>query len=119
MLPTPDSDASHAGLGQNTGYIEPSLLSLEEVDGFLSHIDSPGHPYFHAHTSHSQARTSYSQVPGKILRSSSNFVSKLEISMDVSGYTFYCSNFFNYLVTILVLAFLYDEPKLRIRLVNI
>lgn len=65
MLPMADLDASHAGLGQGTGYIEPSLLSLEEVDGFLSHIDSPGHPYFHTHTSHPQARTSYSQVPGK------------------------------------------------------
>ncbi|XP_027002294.1 endothelial transcription factor GATA-2b isoform X1 [Tachysurus fulvidraco] len=66
MLPMADLDASHAGLGQGTGYIEPSLLSLEEVDGFLSHIDSPGHPYFHTHTSHPQARTSYSQVPGRL-----------------------------------------------------
>lgn len=65
MLPTPDADVSHAGLGQSTGYIEPSLMSLEEVDGFLSHIDSSGHPYFHTHTPHPQARMSYSQVPGK------------------------------------------------------
>lgn len=65
MLPTPDSDASPAALGQGTGYIEPSLLSLEEVDGFLSHIDSPGYTYFHTHPPHPQARTSYSQVPGK------------------------------------------------------
>lgn len=65
MLPTPDSDVSHAGLGQGTGYMEPSLLSLEDVDGFLSHTDYPGHPYFHTHSPHPQARTPYSQVPGK------------------------------------------------------
>lgn len=61
MLPTPDSDASQAGLGHSSGYMEPSVLSLEEVDGFLSHIDSPGHPYFHTHAPHPQARASYSQ----------------------------------------------------------
>ncbi|XP_060775613.1 endothelial transcription factor GATA-2b isoform X1 [Neoarius graeffei] len=66
MLPTPDSDASPAALGQGTGYIEPSLLSLEEVDGFLSHIDSPGYTYFHTHPPHPQARTSYSQVPARL-----------------------------------------------------
>lgn len=75
MLPTQDSDASHAGLGQGTGYMDTSLLSLDEGDGFLSHFDSPGHPYFHTHPPHPQARTSYSQVPGKkTTYSSPNFV---------------------------------------------
>ncbi|TVK90556.1 GATA-binding factor 2 [Bagarius yarrelli] len=70
MLPMPDSEASHAGLHEkhhsHAGYIEPSLLSLEEVDVFLSHIDSPGHHYFHTHTPQPQARTSYSQVPDRL-----------------------------------------------------
>ncbi|KAM9482776.1 endothelial transcription factor GATA-2b [Clarias gariepinus] len=61
MLPTPDSDVPHAGLGQSTGYMEPSFLPLDEMDGFLSHTDSQAHHYFHT-----QTRTSYSQVPARL-----------------------------------------------------
>lgn len=65
ILPTPDSDASYTGLGQGNGYMESSLLSLEEVDGCTSYFEYPGHPYFHTHPHLPEARPSYSQVPGK------------------------------------------------------
>ncbi|KAI5628401.1 endothelial transcription factor GATA-2 [Silurus asotus] len=66
ILPTLDSDAPHAGLGQGTGYMEQSLLSLEEVDGYLSPIDSAGHSYFHTPSPHHQVRTSYHQVSARL-----------------------------------------------------
>ncbi|XP_026863664.2 endothelial transcription factor GATA-2b [Electrophorus electricus] len=66
MLGTQDTVTSHAGLGnQGSGFIEPSapLLSPEDVDVFLSHIDSQGNPYYHTHAPHTRARMSYSQTP--------------------------------------------------------
>lgn len=95
MLPTPDSDVPHAGLGQSTGYMEPSFLPLDEMDGFLSHTDSQAHHYFHT-----QTRTSYSQVPGKKKANSSpKFLMEIR---DQHGFNI---NSFNQLVLNLCLRF--------------
>lgn len=70
IMGTSDSVSPHAGLGHHSsGYMEPGapLLQPDEVDVFLSHLDSQGNPYYHTHGSHShsRARMSYSQTHGE------------------------------------------------------
>ncbi|XP_052455874.1 GATA-binding factor 2 isoform X2 [Carassius gibelio] len=67
LMGTSDSVSPHAGLGHHSsGYMEPGtpLLPPDEVDVFLSHLDSQGYPYYHTQGSHShtRARMSYSQT---------------------------------------------------------
>lgn len=71
LMGTSDSVSPHSGLGHHSsGYMEQGapLLPPDEVDVFLSHLDSQGNPYYH-HThgshSHTRARMSYSQTHGE------------------------------------------------------
>ncbi|NP_001002689.2 endothelial transcription factor GATA-2b [Danio rerio] len=67
MMGTSDSVSPHAGLGHHSsGYMEPGapLLQPDEVDVFLSHLDSQGNPYYHTHGS--RARMSYSQTHARL-----------------------------------------------------
>ncbi|XP_051562726.1 GATA-binding factor 2-like [Myxocyprinus asiaticus] len=71
LVGTPDSMLPHAGLGHRvSGYMEPGapLLPPDEVDVFLSHLDSQGNPYYHSHGAHSytRARMSYSQTHARL-----------------------------------------------------
>ncbi|XP_065120963.1 endothelial transcription factor GATA-2b isoform X1 [Paramisgurnus dabryanus] len=71
LMGNPDSVTSHTGLGHHgSGYIEPSapLLPPDEVDVFLSHLDSQGNHYYHTHGphSHTRARMSYSQTHARL-----------------------------------------------------
>ncbi|XP_030632460.1 endothelial transcription factor GATA-2b [Chanos chanos] len=71
MLSSTDSLPPHTSLGHpGGGYMEPAapLLPPEEVDVFLSHLDSQGNPYYHTHTPHTHTRTrmSYSQAHARL-----------------------------------------------------
>ncbi len=69
LMGTSDSVSPHAGLGHHSGYMETGtqLLPPDEVDVFLSHLDSQGNPYYHTQGphSHTRARMSYSQTHGE------------------------------------------------------
>ncbi|XDV35547.1 hypothetical protein PO909_005469 [Leuciscus waleckii] len=71
LMGTSDSVSPHSGLGHHcSGYMEQGapLLPPDEVDVFLSHLDSQGNPYYHTHGSHShtRARMSYSQTHARL-----------------------------------------------------
>ncbi|TRY55032.1 hypothetical protein DNTS_020769 [Danionella cerebrum] len=92
FIGTSDSVSPHSGFGHLTsGYVDPCapLLPPEEVDVFLSHLDSHGNPH-HGTQPHNRARLSYSHARlsgGSVYRP--HFFNTHGLSfLDSSKYTF-------------------------------